>query len=717
MNLQDLINDIPSIAVEAVCVAAIDTNGTIARIAWVNEAFCQMFATTSDVVEGTDSFAILHWEYVEDFKSALAEMEASGKTSLTHDTLCLRYDGSSFWGGVSHVRVPPDEDGTAYAITFVRDIDDLKNREQSAELALIEHEHLLAQIEAVQTRLISAIKMSPDPFCIFDARDRLVIWNPAFADGTTSDKDTLKKGMKLRDLMELALENGFIDDAVGDEEQYLEAYLEAWRNGKVLSPLMRIQGRDYKVIRSDAPNGDRVLLRADISEHLRQQRELESYAERLEQANRDISEQALHDELTGLGNRRFLNVRLEELQETRRKTGLEIAALHIDLDRFKHINDTMGHAVGDHVLQCVADILRERVRSQDVVARIGGDEFIVLTLCARDSDTPDKLADRLISEICKPIPYKDRMCRIGASVGIARTPTIPTNELITCSDIALYKAKTGGRATWATFDHGDLDTMQSNKRLADDILRGLDEGEFQPLYQPQVNVETGEIVGLEVQTSWHHPERGVLTWSEFEATAKEVHADGKIDAMVFHKALSECRAYFTDAARAPVLGVNLGLMRLMDSMILTDVKERAYEGAIAFELNETIVVEDGNSAVFERLDGLRALGVSIEVDNFGSGRASIVGLRRIAPDRLKIDQRLIEPMSESEGAQRLVSSIIEIGRALDIGVTADGVAGVEQVSLLKELGCARVQGPFFGAPASLDDRLFKAAAIHTANVA
>ncbi|MEO1537838.1 MAG: EAL domain-containing protein [Pseudomonadota bacterium] len=701
MTLEELIRRIPSMAVEAVCVARRDHAGGDHSVVWVNDAFRRMFAVTDAQVIATDPFALYHWDYLADFKSAMVEMDAAGETSFTQDTLCLRDDGSSFWGGVSFMRVVDDEGAGGYAITIVRDIDTLKNREQSAELALIENEHLLAKVEAMQTRLMSAINMSPDPFCIFDARDRLVIWNPAFAETVSPDPAALRAGMKNKAIMEMCLSHGFIDEAVGREDAYLQDFLDAWKEGRMPKPVMQIRGRDYKVIRSKSPNGDHVVLRVDISEQLRQQRELRSYADRLERANREISEQALQDELTGLGNRRYLNKCLEELIEARRATGLEIAVLHIDLDRFKQINDTMGHAVGDYVLERVAEILKTRVRSRDMVARIGGDEFIVLMLCAENSDGPEKLADRLIEEICKPIHYQDRPCRIGASVGIARTPMISDNDLITCSDIALYKAKTGGRAMKAVFDHGDLEQLQTSKRLSDDILRGLEMDEFVPMYQPQIDTATGEVVAIEVLSHWRNPTRGLLPASEFLANATEVHAEGRIEAMVFSKAIAECALYFDEMPEVPTLAFNVSLSRLTDPDLIEEIRVLDFPGRIAFELTETILLEDGHASVFERLDELRKMGVSIEVDDFGSGRASIVGLRRIAPDRLKIDKRLVQPMTTTKTADQLVGSILEIGRALGIGITADGVETSAHAAKLIELGGGRGQGVYYGGPGPL----------------
>lgn len=705
MQLEDVIASIPTLAVDAVCISYQSEDDDRYRVVWVNESFCGMFATSAGAAAGMDPKGLLHEDYVADFVFALEEMRASESTSMSHDTLCLRCDGSSFWGGVSHVEIP-DQCGTgSHAITFVRDIDNLKNREQSAELALIENEHLLTKIEAVQTRLMSAISMSPDPFAIFDARDRLVIWNPAFAENVSDKPDALVAGMTKHEIAETAVNSGFFDDAVGREVEYLKNYMADWDAGDASGFVMRVQGRDYKVIRAGAPNGDRVTLMVDVSEQLRQQRELRTYAERLELANEEISQQALHDELTGLGNRRFLKTCLDDLIAARKKTGAEIAALHIDLDRFKQINDTMGHAAGDHVLRAVAKILRTKVRKGDIVARIGGDEFIVLALCEADDDAPGHLADRLIREICKPIPFEDRPCRVGASIGIARTPTIPAHDLLTCSDIALYKAKTGGRATKATFDHADLENLKTAKRLSDDILRGIDAEEFVPVFQPQVESASGDIVAYEVLARWAHPSRGVLTPGEFLGAAREIQVDAKIDRMIFEKAIEECSGEFVGYCPAPTLSFNVCPTRLMEADLPEYVRNLDFPGAIAFELLETTFLEEEKASFFERISELREMGITFEVDDFGSGHASIVGLRRICPERLKIDQRLIQPIETSESAKRLVHSIIEIGRALGIGVTAEGVETEAQAELLKELGCDRMQGFYFARPEPLASAL------------
>lgn len=705
MLLEDVVKSIPTLAVDAISISYCAGPGAPIVMRWANDSFCEMFCTTKDDVLTIAPEQLFHWDYIADYNSAKDEMAAQGKSSFSQDTLMLRPDGSSFWGGVSYVRIP-DADGPGFhGLVFIRNIDDLKNREQSAELALIENQHLLEQVEAVQTRLMAAINMMPDPFAVFNSRDRLEIWNPAFGKNVSEDEGFLEKGMKKKDIAHHYISNGFVDDAKGQEEEFYERYMHSWRTEDLTGEVTKIRGRDYKVSRTTAPNGDRVVMRIDITDQLLAKKELEVYAERLEEANREISAQAFQDELTRLGNRRFLKVKLEELIAKRKAKGLELAALHIDLDRFKQINDTMGHGAGDFVLETVADVLRAEVREEDVVARTGGDEFVVLMRCRATSEAPEHLADRLIEALSKPIFYEDRPCRFGASVGIARTPVIQAEDLLTCSDIALYKAKTGGRSMKAVFDHVDLENMQRSKLLADDIFRALEHDEFEPFYQTQVDALSHEIVGIEVLARWRHPERGVLAPGDFLEVASEIQADGKIDKMIFEKAVAECRAAFSDWDVVPDLAFNVSLQRLVDDALPVDISAADYPGRLIFELVETVFFEEERGTFVQRISELRDLGIGFEVDDFGSGRASIVGLKRIGPERLKIDRRLIQPITESDNAGKLVRSIIDIGRALDIGVTAEGVETEAHAAMLKEMGCRRLQGFHFSKPSALSDVL------------
>lgn len=704
MKLEDVVSNVAHLVADPVAVTHRLDRDDSGRILWVNNSFCSVFGLAQEDVLAMTSQDLLHWDYSEDFQARWVEMAANGEPGMSQDTLCLRGDKSSFWASVSLTAIEDEDANGAHAILVIRNIDELKNREQSAELALIENEHLLRKVEAAQSRLVSAIETIPGPFAIYDRRDRLVVWNPAFSEKMVGDASALKAGMKKEAILRTAIKNGFASSAVGREDDWIKDYMAKWKLGTVDPPVVEIHGRYYKRHVTNAPNGDRVTLGIDISEQLRQREELEKYAERLEFANNEISHQALHDELTGLGNRRYLTLKLEELIAARKVSGGELIALHIDLDRFKHINDTMGHAAGDHVLVVVADILRKHLRSDDLVVRAGGDEFFVILQSGPDQVDPEKLSDRLIKAICNPIPYQDKLCRLGASIGIAKTPMVPPEELLISSDFALYKAKDGGRAMHSTFDAADLESLHAAKAASDDIVRGIEEREFIPYYQVQVDAFENRVIALEVLARWNHPERGILPPSAFLDYAKDMQMMADIDAMVFRTALEECLDPFRHLLFPPTLSFNIGLQRISDDRLYADLDETDYPFPIAFELGETEFF-DREHQLAMRIEMLRDRGVTIEVDDFGSGRASVVGLREHKADRLKLDHRLVVPIVDSISARKLVQSVIDVGRALEIPVTAEGIESHAHAKLLAKMGCDRLQGFHFAPAVPLDELL------------
>lgn len=561
-------------------------------------------------------------------------------------------------------------------------------------------------LEETQDRLISAIEAFPDPFAIYDKGLNLVIWNPAFTASLTKNPDDIRVGMNVSEVVGLAIKSGQVPAAKGREKEWLDDYI---------SPdMVNVEEEDfefaddihYRIIRSRSDNGETLVLRLNITETIRQRRALETYANQLEEANQQITFKALHDQLTGLGNRRYLSEKFETLSARRRNEGGELAALHIDLDRFKQINDTIGHAAGDHVLLDVANRIRNNVRDDDVVARIGGDEFVILLCVPENSTRAVELADALLIDLIRPSLFDGRECRFGASIGIAQTPLADEQDLLTNSDVALYKAKRAGRGQVAMFDTSDIEEMRHTKRLADDIMRALEHREFIPHYQPQVDAQTGLVVGVEALARWHHPAKGVLSPDKFLPVATDLNVVADIDRMIFEKAIAECEDAFRRFERLPSLSFNVSANRIQFEEIAEIGRlANGYSGKIAFELLETIFLEEESDAFLMQLDQLRDMGIALEVDDFGSGRASIVALQRIAPDQLKIDRRLITPMEDGNNATRLVRSIIEIGHALNIGVIAEGVETADQARILGELGAGRLQGYYFSQPLPLTDLL------------
>lgn len=707
MNFEEIVADIAVHSGDGICIAYRADHDQAPEILWANQAFCDMFRIAPTTVVGMHPREIHDLDYRSDFQASVDEAVTSGRNTLRLDTMCLRQDGSGFWASIQMTLLQDKSGCGRHSIAFIRDIDLLKNREQSAELALIENQHLLQTVEGMKTRLMSAINMIPDPFGIFDSRDRLMIWNPAYARNASHDPGFLKKGMKKTLIVQNAISEGLIDVPREDADQFMADYMQDWQAEDTETKLIRVGGRDYRLSHTTALNGDRIVMGVDISDQLRQQIELERYAKKLEDANQEITTQALQDELTGLGNRRYMQARLQALIDQRAQTGIEIAALHIDLDRFKQINDTMGHAAGDHVLQVVADILRRKVRSNDVIARIGGDEFVVLMASPDGLNTPESLADRIVQEVSKPIPFEGRLCRLGASVGIARTPMIEPEELLTCSDVALYKAKSGGRSTKATFDRADLENLKAMKTLGDDIQRALEGKEFVPYFQPQTDAATGETVAYEVLARWDHPTLGVLLPDAFLPTASELQLDDQIDRMIFKTAMRDCARLLADTANSPEMAFNVSLARVMSDAVLVDIDGCDYAGGIAFELIETTFFDGKSDATLGRLHMLKSLGVRLEVDDFGSGSASMVGLRHVNPSRVKIDHRLVESVEVSENARKLVKSIVDIARTLELGVTGEGVESQKQEEILRAVGCDRLQGFYLGRPKPLAEHVLQ----------
>lgn len=558
--------------------------------------------------------------------------------------------------------------------------------------------------EAAENRLIAALNAYPAPFAIYDNENRLVVWNNAYETSMTDNTSTLYAGMSIDDAARMAIAfDKFPKHVAQDARNLSTSYLEREREMPVQD--LELAGDiHHRLLRSRAENGDLVLLRIDTTELVRQRRAVEEYALQLELANEAITYKASHDELTSLGNRRHLSENFQAMIEKRNRYGGEIAALHIDLDWFKQINDTLGHAAGDQVLLVTSNRILAATRSSDIVARIGGDEFIVLQHVSAGSRRPQRLAERLLADLSVPTQFEGKECRCGASIGLARTPLSDVDSLLINSDVALYKAKRQGRGQLGIFDHSDLQEMREKKQLADDLRRAVERSEFVPFYHIQVDAASNMLVGVEALARWQHPERGLLTPDQFLPVATDLNLVSDIDRMIFEGGIAECQQLFGDWAAPPSLSFNVSQKRVNgDEFDLIRLIADNYAGRICFELLETIFLEEETAEFLFQLDRLRESGIGIEVDDFGSGRASVVALQRIGPERLKIDRRLVAQVAEGDSGLRLIQSIVEIGLALGMGVTAEGVETHEQAEILARLGCDRLQGYLFAKPMDFNE--------------
>jgi diguanylate cyclase (GGDEF)-like protein/PAS domain S-box-containing protein len=415
-------------------------------------------------------------------------------------------------------------------------------------------------------------------------------------------------------------------------------------------------------------------------------------------ANAEIEYQALHDSLTGLPNRRYLDREIAD----RIENNSEIQTIvRIDLDHFKHVNDTLGHAAGDFVLCQVGEILRQETKSEDIAARVGGDEFVILMGRGRTLAEGQTLAERLLKRIRKEMEFEGKECRIGASFGIASTADefVAASDLLVCADGALYIAKEKGRNQVINYTPAVHSNMVETRLMAAEIETAIEQEEFVPYFQPQFDAQTLALTGLEALVRWPNKKRGMLPPITFLPIAEQLSVIPDIDAIVMRKGLAEMERLSSIGIQIPKLSFNVTAARLADPKMLEFIHENTPSGTIvSLEVLESVLVEEQGKEFEFHIDRLRDSGVSIEIDDFGSGHASIIGLMRLAPDIMKIDQRLIFPLAESDVARQMVKAIVEIGKSLNIKVTAEGVESAQHARILAELGCDYLQGYHFARP-------------------
>jgi diguanylate cyclase (GGDEF)-like protein/PAS domain S-box-containing protein len=444
----------------------------------------------------------------------------------------------------------------------------------------------------------------------------------------------------------------------------------------------------------------------NLQENLRKaQRETAQRNEELETARQRMEYNSLHDALTSLPNRRYLDQRLEALVAGADRPGGRLTVLHMDLDRFKEINDTLGHGAGDAILRHVAQELRSMVGECDFVARIGGDEFVIVCQGCDLSEGYEAMGSNLIAAVNRPIVYNGHECRVGASIGIADRiePELTAEQLLVNADIALYEAKRRGRNRVERFN----DTLRARtiniKRTADAILRSLGDDDFIAWYQPQFDARTLAINGVEALARWQHPEKGILAPIAFLETAENLNVVSQIDASILDQALEQLARWKTEGLGIEHVSVNISAQRLFEDKLLDHLAKLAVTpGSLSFELLESISFDDKADAVAESLERIRIQGIAIEIDDFGTGYASILSLIKLSPSRLKIDRQLVAPIVTNPAQRKLISSIVDIGRSYGIGIVAEGVETMEHAAILRDLGCQTLQGYALARPMSPD---------------
>ncbi|KFL32073.1 histidine kinase [Devosia riboflavina] len=470
------------------------------------------------------------------------------------------------------------------------------------------------------------------------------------------------------------------------------------RHIRSIAVLYRAPGEDDRVM---GINWD-VTADVALSEDLRRAKALtEARNTELEAARVRIEHNALHDSLTGLPNRRYLDEMLRSNAAGGYGGSGTIALLHIDLDRFKQINDTLGHAAGDAMLIHASKVLRESCRDTDFVARIGGDEFVVVSSNSHGEEGLARLAGRLVESMRKPVMHEGHECRCGVSVGIATgmVPAIDVEQLLINADIALYRAKDRGRNRFEFFSAALQAEVINTKRVADEILSSLENHDFVAHYQPQFDARTLDVVGVEALARWRHPTLGLRSPDSFMEIAEELSVVAAIDHAILQQGLKDLERWDRMGLRVPRVSVNVSQRRLHDENLVAALREMDLpEGRVAFELVESIYLDESDGVIAWNIEQIKALGIDVEIDDFGTGYASIVSLQKLHPRRLKIDRQLVDPIITEPGQRRLVASIVDIGKSMDIEIVAEGVETMEHAKILRDLGCDILQGYAFAKP-------------------
>lgn len=432
-------------------------------------------------------------------------------------------------------------------------------------------------------------------------------------------------------------------------------------------------------------------------EHLRQMRE----------AARELEHLAHHDALTGLPNRAFLQKALSRLLEEVEAGSKTINVMLLDLDRFKPVNDTYGHAVGDQVLISTCKRVSTLLGPDDVFARLGGDEFALIQVVAINAEKEAKrLSARIIEAISRPFQINDLSLSIGASIGIALAPMHGknSNQILSNADVALYTSKGAGRGCYHIFEPGM--TMETSHRstIELELMQALNEDQFVVHYQPIVAIGAGLVSGYEALVRWHHPKRGLLMPDKFIPAAEETGLIVELDRWVLKQACRDIAAK-NDTVAISVNISPIGILRpdLPDFIRATLSEAGLSPERLEIEITETNKVE-GKEAI-GILNAIRELGVGIALDDFGTGFASLSYLIDLPVTRIKLDRRFISGVADSTRCLNIVLSTVSLARGLDINVTAEGVECEEQLDLLRAAGCGSVQGYLLGRPqANLSER-------------
>jgi diguanylate cyclase (GGDEF)-like protein len=484
-----------------------------------------------------------------------------------------------------------------------------------------------------------------------------------------------------------------------------------WRN--VFLEVMKEEGSRLRITAAVLKEAQELLQLAMEFSLLRMcktfDRERARTDEQLASREEELAFMATHDPLTDLPNRTLIVDRIEQMLARASRSQTSVAALFVDLDNFKAINDTLGHAVGDELLQAVAERLQGVVREVDALGRLGGDEFVVLVGDLAADASPVLVAERLLDALKQPFklgPEGETTVTIGASIGIALADQCSAGDILRDADIAMYRAKWDGRNRYAMYESGMQDVVQERMELEMDLRDALSKKQFFLAYQPTLDLSDMRPTGVEALLRWRHPQRGVVQPNNFIPLLEETGLITDVGRWVL---VESCRqgAEWLAAGHEISMAVNVSGRQLDSDQLIDDIRDALADSglpahALTIEITETTLMRDVEQTA-RRLSAVKDLGVRIAIDDFGTGYSSLAHLQRFPVDALKIDRSFVSGLSRNKEGETLIQTLVQLGKALSIKTFAEGIEQEQELTLLREQDCDNGQGFLFARPLEASD--------------
>ena len=545
-------------------------------------------------------------------------------------------------------------------------------------------------LQEQNSKFDAALNNMSQGLLMFDKDERILVCNNQYIEMYDLSRAVVKPGCTLTELLKHRAERGHL---LRDLEQYRAALLAKLALGEKAPYVVETADeREISIINQPMPNGGWVVTHEDITER--------------RQAEAKISHMALHDALTNLPNRRFFHEqmvnRLSHLSRDQK-----FAVLCLDLDRFKIVNDTLGHPFGDKLLNQVATRMSKCLSEGDSIARLGGDEFAIMQGSLEQPNESMRLASRLIEITNAPFEFDGHQGVIGVSIGIAVAPNDATDaeQLLKNADMALYRAKTDGRGTYRFFE-AEMDTiLQARRALELDLRKALVRREFELYYQPIINLQKREISGFEAMIRWNHPERGLISPLDFIPLAEETALIVPIGEWILRQACAEAEKWPSEITLAVNLSPAQFKVGNLAQLVMSALAQSGLPGQrLELEITESVLLVD-NESTLRTLHQLRSLGVRIAMDDFGTGYSSLSYLRSFPFDKIKIDRSFVRNLASSADSKAIIRAVTGLGSSLGMTTTGEGVETQEELEYLEQEGCTEAQGYFFSEPKPARDVL------------